>query len=233
MAEKLSIPLRELKLSSDGLGEREFEGHGSVFKNVDLGGDIVMPGAFRKSLADHAERGTWPLMAWMHDPSRVPGKWTEIREDSRGLYVRGVLAKTPLGDEARELLRMQALAGLSIGYRTVDSGFDSNGHRLLKAVELFEVSIVSMPMNPRATVADAKVSSALREQVRGIRDWEKYLKLSFGLSNRQAARAATGSWKSIACELGETAELDAIQIELAEVSAASALLAAATRIRRI
>jgi HK97 family phage prohead protease len=147
----LTIPL-EVK----GLADREFEGHGSIFKNVDLGGDIVVPGAFKNSLAQHKKSGSLPALFWMHDPSRVAGKWTEMSEDSDGLKVKGVLAPTPLGDEIHTLLKMEAVKGLSIGYRTLDHDYDKDGNRLIKEAELWEVSVVSLPMNPLAQVAHVK-----------------------------------------------------------------------------
>lgn len=151
MKANLTIPL-EIKR----LDDREFEGHGSTFGNEDLGGDIVMPGAFKRSLAQHRKAGSLPQMFWMHDPSRVPGKWLSMSEDEDGLKVKGTLAHTPLGDEIRTLLKMEAVRGLSIGYRTVDQDYDNDGRRLLKELELWEVSVVSLPMNPMAQVAHAK-----------------------------------------------------------------------------
>ncbi len=151
MKQKLTIPL-QIKALSD----REFEGHGSMFGNVDLGGDVVMPGAFKRTLAKHRKDGSLPQMFWMHDPSRVPGKWLSMSEDDDGLVVKGVLADTPLGDEIHTLLGMDAVRGLSIGYQTTEQDYDKDGNRLLKEVDLWEVSVVSLPMNPLAQVAHAK-----------------------------------------------------------------------------
>src|ERR1051326_3759809 len=91
---QITVPL-EIK----SLKYREFEGYGSVFGNKDLGGDVVVQGAFAKSLAAHEDAGTMPQMFWMHDPSRVPGKWLKMAEDDHGLFVHGQLAPTPLGEE--------------------------------------------------------------------------------------------------------------------------------------
>src|SRR5262245_56499630 len=120
------IPMNQLnvRLELKTLGEREFEGHGSTFGNVDLGDDIVMPGAFKRSLAEHREQGELPQMLGMHLPHQVAGKWLDMQEDAKGLFVRGVLAETPLGDEMRTLLQMKAVRGLSIGFQTKDRDFD-------------------------------------------------------------------------------------------------------------
>lgn len=150
-------------LEIKALSKREFEGYGSVFSNKDLGGDIVMPGAFKRTLAKHKSDNRLPVMFWMHDPASVPGKWLEMREDDKGLYVKGTLADTPLGNEIHALLDMKAINGLSIGYTTKDDDYNSDGTRLLKDVDLWETSIVSLPMNPKAQIMDAKVRMRQKE----------------------------------------------------------------------
>jgi len=172
MTPNLTIPLQIKNLS-----DREFEGHGSVFKNVDLGGDIVVPGAFQKSLAQHKQSGSMPGLFWMHDPSRVAGKWLDMSEDKNGLRVKGVLADTPLGNEIHTLLKMEAVRGLSIGYRTLDQDWDKDGNRLIKEAELWEVSVVSLPMNPLAQVAHVKSRlSEHGEYVPTPREFERILR---------------------------------------------------------
>lgn len=159
------------------LSAREFEGHGSIFGNVDHGGDIVMPGAFKKSLAQHKRNGTLPQMFWMHKADHVPGRWLDMDEDSRGLYVKGELADTQLGNELHTLLKMKAVRGQSIGYRTVDSEYDKNGNLLLKEVELWEVSLVSLAMNPLARVESVKARlSQDGEYVPTEREFERRLR---------------------------------------------------------
>lgn len=166
-----------LPLQVKALNDREIEGHGSVFGNVDLGRDIVVPGAFKRSLAEHRKNGTMPQMFWMHQPDQVPGAWTKVEEDDDGLLVRGVLAKTQLGDETRELVKMKAVRGLSIGYRTLDSDWDDDGNRLLKELDLWEVSVVSLAMNPLARIESAKCRlSADGEYVPTKREFERELR---------------------------------------------------------
>ena len=168
----ITVPL-EIK----GLDSREFQGHGSIFGNTDYGGDIVMPGAFKRSLAQHHKSGGLPAMFWMHDAAKVPGKWVEMAEDKQGLSVKGVLAPTPLGDEVHTLLKMQAVSGMSIGYRTLDQDYDSDGNRLIKEAELWEVSVVSLPMNPLAQVTHVKTRLSERgEYVPSIREFESILR---------------------------------------------------------
>lgn len=153
---KLRIPL-EIK----ELHDREFEGHAAIFGNVDLGGDIVAQGAFSHSLEQHRKAGTLPPMFWMHNPSQVPGIWREMKEDSKGLRVVGELVETQLGDEMRTLLKKKAVRGLSVGFVPVDIDFDKRGHRILKQVDLWEASLVSLAMNPRAKVTSMKARLSL------------------------------------------------------------------------
>lgn len=159
------------------LGSREFEGHGSVFRNVDLGGDVVVPGAFKRTLAAHKKSGRLPQMFWMHQPDKVPGKWTHMEEDDKGLYTRGVLADTDLGNEMHTLLKLDAVRGLSIGYKTREADFDNDGNRLLKEVDLWEVSLVSLAMNPLAEVEAVK-SRLSRDgvYVPDVREFEQFLR---------------------------------------------------------
>lgn len=148
---------KRIPLEIKALGEREFEGYGSIFGNTDLGGDVVAQGAFAKSLKRHEKSGALPLMFWAHDPAQVPGMWTEMAEDRKGLYVKGVLADTQLGNEVRTLLGMKAVRGLSIGFSIPPNGVEyDDDSRVIKEAELWEVSIVSLPMNPRAQITHAK-----------------------------------------------------------------------------
>lgn len=147
-----------LQLEIKALGPREFEGYGSVFGNVDHGGDIVVPGAFGKSISEHKAAGSMPSMFWMHQADQVPGVWLDMAEDSKGLYVKGEIVDTALGRDVRTLLSKNAVRGLSIGYRPVDTDWRPDGARLLKQVDLFEVSIVSMAMNPLARVEAMKAA---------------------------------------------------------------------------
>lgn len=183
-------------LEVKALENREFEGYGSIFGNVDLGGDVVLRGAFAESLAEHKETGHLPPMFWMHDPSQVPGKWLEMEEDDRGLYVRGELVKTQLGDEMRTLLTKQAVRGLSIGYRVRDFDYDNDGIRLLKNIELWETSIVSLAMNPLAEVEGAKSRlSAAGEYVPTTREFERHLR-DLGCSKRVAQKLISTAYSS-------------------------------------
>lgn len=195
---------KRIPLQIKALNEREFEGYGSMFGNVDLGGDVVVRGAFRDSLKRYKAEGALPLMFWAHDPAQVPGAWKEMEEDSKGLYVKGTLADTQLGNEVRTLLSMKAVRGLSIGFSLAPNGveYDDDGTRIIKKAELWEVSVVSLPMNPRAQVAHAKTRlSAAGEYVPTAqevgtlkRNLEAWLR-SQGLSKAAAITYASAAFR--------------------------------------
>lgn len=178
MNKTLTVPL-ELK----AITGRKLEGHGAIFGNVDHGGDIVIPGAFKKSLAEHKRNGTMPQMFWMHDPTQVPGMWESMAEDEEGLAVSGILADTTLGNDMKTLAGMKAVRGLSIGYAATDVDYDRHGNRLLKQVHLGEVSLVSMAMNPLAQIESVKARlSASGEYVPTEREFERFLREEGGYS---------------------------------------------------
>ena len=163
-----------------------FEGYGSVFGNKDLGNDVIEKGAFTKSLRKRKNKGV--KLLYQHKSDMPIGVFDEVKEDDHGLVVKGRLAlKTQAGAEAYELLKMGALDGLSIGFRVNPSEvtYDKrNNKRIIKEVDLMEVSLVTFPMNPQATVMSVK-----GEQY-SIREWEKGLRDAFNLSRSESKVAA-------------------------------------------
>lgn len=129
------------------------EGYASLFGVPDQGGDVVEPGAYGASLARLAATGGRVKMLWQHDPSRPIGVWDEVREDGRGLWVKGrILTEVETGREAAALLAAGAMDGLSIGYRTLRATKGADGARKLVELDLWEVSLVTFPMLRQARV---------------------------------------------------------------------------------
>jgi len=134
-------------------GGTTIEGYASLFGAKDTGGDIVAPGAYGVSLKKLAAERRRVKMLWQHDPTEPIGVWDEVREDERGLYVKGrLLTDVSRAREAASLIEAGAIDGLSIGYRTVRAERDGKGRRLLSELELWEVSLVTFPMLPEARV---------------------------------------------------------------------------------
>lgn len=139
------------------------EGYGSMFGVRDSYDDIIVPGAFKQSLADHKAAGSMPAMLWQHNADEPIGIWTEMVEDEKGLRVKGQLAlATSRGAEAHTLLKMGALNGLSIGFRSVPgtAKYVEDGVRVLSQLELWELSLVTFPANQKARVTAVKASDA-------------------------------------------------------------------------
>lgn len=158
----------------------QVEGYGAVFGNVDTYGDIILRGAFSGTMGKRKVK-----MLWQHDPSQPIGVWDEMREDDRGLWMKGrILPGVAKGKEAIELMSAGAIEGMSIGYRTVDAEY-KEGNRLIKEVDLWETSIVTFPANEMAL---ASVKSIETE-----RDLERLL-IEVGLS-RKAAKAIASQGK--------------------------------------
>ena len=152
-------------LSEDGT----FEGYGSVFGNIDSYGEKVMPGAFVESLARHKREGSNVLMLWQHNADEPIGVWEDLAEDAKGLWGKGrFLLDIQKAREVYTLAKYKAIGGLSIGYREVETEPDGNT-RLLKKLELYEISPVSFPANRRARIAGVK-SERMEEIARRFRD---------------------------------------------------------------
>lgn len=146
----------------------EISGYASLFGKTDQGGDVVASGAYGKSLGVNKAAGRNIKMLWQHDPAQPIGVWDEVREDAKGLWVKGrLLPDVAKAREAAALLAAGAIDGLSIGYRTVKASKDKTGHRHLTELELWEVSLVTFPMLPEARVG-AKGDSAADADLRGL-----------------------------------------------------------------
>lgn len=136
-------------LSEDG----SFEGILAVYNNVDLGKDLIEPGAFKKTIA---EKGTSIPLLWQHDPDKPIGT-LELIDAENGLYVKGQLVlDVPEARTAYSLIKANVIKGLSIGYDTVKDAIE-NGVRHLKELRLWEGSIVTFPMNEAAMITSVKM----------------------------------------------------------------------------
>jgi len=141
-----------------------FSGYASVFGQLDDGGDIVMAGAFAKSLK---QRGRANIrLLFQHDPKDPVGVWDRIAEDGFGLGVEGrLIGGVPRADALRRLIESRAIDGLSIGFRTVRASKDKGtGHRKLFEIDLWEISIVTFPMMDAARIAPPSQKSPASER---------------------------------------------------------------------
>lgn len=177
-----------------------FSGYASTFGNEDLGGDIVQKGAFTKTLTKGADS---VLMFYQHDSAEIIGEFTELKEDSKGLFFEGKLFIDDIkrAQETHFLMQKKKLNAVSIGYRIESKGFDSEGRRLLKEIDLKEISVVTFPMNEMATIDNVKDAEDLTE-----REFEKSLRDVVGLSQKQAKALMSGGFAAMKRDVSEQQE---------------------------
>lgn len=157
---KDAVSTREIKsfkfeLESADEATGEFSGYAAVFGNVDAGGDVIERGAFAKTIVDDFDR---IKILSLHDNYDLPiGKPIELREDGKGLYIRGKISDTQKGRDIQTLLKDGVLTEMSIGYDAVAFDYDSESNiRHLKEIKLWEISIVTWAMNDQAKIDEVK-----------------------------------------------------------------------------
>ena len=174
---KPAYEFKSFRFKASNVGEDgTFEGYGSIFGTVDTYGDIVMPGAFKASLADHILAETRPKGLWQHDPNHPILSWVGISEDSKGLRCKGrLILEVEKARETYALMKAGEIDALSIGYETEDEEFISSGdletklgivadgppgydnrYRLLHKCSLWEVSAVTFPACKPARIDQVK-----------------------------------------------------------------------------
>lgn len=130
------------------------EGYASVFGNKDLDNDVMAKGAFAETLKSRR-----PVLLWGHDMSSIPiGKVANVYEDQKGLRFEAELPKSDarVRDMIAPQLKMGSVEGVSIGFRVKDRERQKDGTTVIKRVELYEISLVSIPANPMASVTGFK-----------------------------------------------------------------------------
>lgn len=155
------------KFESYDAATGEVSGYASKFHNIDGYGDIVMPGAFTKSLQGGAGKIKF---LWQHDRYTPIGVIKELREDEKGLYFKAQFANTQKAQEARELMSMGAMDSFSIGYiPVIEEKDEANGRAVnrIREVRLLEISSVTFPANTEATLDNIK--SDTESKLAGLR----------------------------------------------------------------
>lgn len=198
-----SFGLREIKFADDEAAPGTFTGYGAVFNNIDLGGDMIVKGAFRETLRTWKKDGKLPKMLWQHGggwggsaADTIPiGKWTEMSEDDHGLKVTGQLLAldTDFGKRIHEALKADVIDQMSIGYVAVDVSYGTKPdepRRKLKKIDLFEVSLVLFGMNDETSV------DSVKGQIKTIRDFENFLRDVGGFSLADAKTIASRGFKA-------------------------------------
>lgn len=169
-----------------------FEGLASVYGNVDLGGDIVLPGAFKEF---NKTKDGYIRILDSHN-TRAPIGKGQLVDTHVGLAIKGqLLLKVARARDVYELMKENVIDGLSIGYDVLPGGFKvrEDGIRELSGIKLWEVSATAFPMNQEARTSHVKSI----ERCTSIRDVEDLLRDATGLSRSQAKLHAGEIWKTL------------------------------------
>lgn len=182
------------------------EGLGSVFGNVDLGFDRIEKGAFKDTLRTNR---SLPML-WQHRDDQPIGVWNSLKETDVGLHVKGQInLEVNQGREARALAAQGAVKGLSIGYIPRDYEYEDDV-RVIKRADLWEVSLVTFPMNQLALMTSVKNMSR--------KELETWLREELGLSRYLASSAAYAIRKAIRDERPDSGD-DELVASIANLNA--------------
>lgn len=169
MRERKLLTLTQAKADGDGPGR--LAGYGSTFGGVDSYRDTIVKGAYAKTIPTFLRDGFIP---WGHDWVGYPVATPEVaREDDTGLWIEAEFHSDPESQRARSLvserLSRGKSMGLSIGYEAKGwdiQEIDGQQVRRLLDIELYEVSLVMVPADPNARVADVKSADLKRHLTR-------------------------------------------------------------------
>jgi len=180
-----------------------FEGYGTTWGNIDREGDVIVKGAFEKSLAEHKSAGTLPSLFWNHDAKLQCGDWLAAVEDEKGLLMKGALwlgKGIPCAEQAYMMLKGTGNKGLSNGFITRKTGTAPKGaRRAITEAEILETSLTSIPINQKALVTSVKSIDLIT-----IRDAEEILR-DAGFSISEAKAFISGFRKGLEPARDETA----------------------------
>jgi len=168
-----------------------FEGLASVYGNVDLGQDIVEPGAFKEFVM--TQDGQVVILN-AHNTREPVGKG-KVTDTHLGLAIKGRLnLAVARARDVYEMMKDGVIRGLSIGFDILPNGaeIDEKGIRHLKALKLWEVSTTVFPLNEAAKISSVKEL----ERVTSIREVEDWLRDAVGLSRAQAKLHAGAIWQT-------------------------------------
>lgn len=139
------------------------EGYAAIFGNEDSYNDIIVAGAFTKTIA--GKEGKRIRLCLQHDMDDVIGKIIELKEDERGLWFRAKISNTTKGRDLAELIQDEAINEISIGYRSIVWEIDEvRNVRMLKEVQLYEISFVSRAANPQAVIQTTEIKTEVHEK---------------------------------------------------------------------
>jgi len=201
----LTRPFEIKKLTDDGT----IEGYGSVFNVIDSYRDVVLPGAFKATIAESKASGEFPRMLYQHNVEDIIGMWDEMAEDKHGLFMKGslILEHNPIAKKALSLMKHKALKGLSIGYSVPKGGSKWNEEKNvteLSEIKLWETSTVTFGANVEAVITD--VRSALEDGIFPTRREFEKLMQDAGFSRKDARLIMCDGFDALLLQDADSAE---------------------------
>jgi len=171
------------------------EGWASTFGNLDRDNDIVSKGAFTNTLTKRK-----PKLLYQHRMDQPIGVIDQAYETNEGLYIKGRLPKdNSMVKDIMPLLKMGALSDFSVGFNVVEADTSPDGVRTIKEIDLWEVSIVTIPANADANITGVKKKDEIEEKMIDVqkaesittkREFEKALRET-GMFTRKASEILT------------------------------------------
>ena len=157
------MQFKQISFESGTVDGRTIMGYAARFGNVDQVGDVIVKGAFKKTLEGQGRIKTF----YNH---MIPiGKPVKMYEDDKGLYTESVISRTPKGDEILELVKDGVIGEMSIAYEVIQESMDAARKiRVLKELKLFEFGPVDFPANPEAIITGMKTLADRVSQARDI-----------------------------------------------------------------
>ena len=149
-------------------------GYFSQFNSIDLDGDVIMPGAFTKTIAERGPDSSKPEIAylWQHDTTKPLGKLLVLREDNFGLYFEAKMSDTTWGEDALKLYRDGVITQHSIGYqviKSVETTMDMEEEvDQIYEVKLWEGSAVTFGANPNTPFTGFKSAEEREDRIKTL-----------------------------------------------------------------
>ena len=193
----VGIPLEVKEITDKFI---HIEGLASTFGTIDRVGDIIAKGAFSETLTKRM-----PKFLFQHDMDEVLGVIDQASEVEEGLFIKARMPKElPIAQKVLPLLQMGALSDFSIGFNVLDSDTTPDGNRTIKEIDLWEISIVTIPANPDAKITGVKkldidekiVDAEMAESINTRKEFEQLLK-NTGMFTRKAKVILASRFKEI------------------------------------
>ena len=154
-------------------------GYFSAFGMVDSDGDIMMQGAFKRSIQDWGPEAKGRIKHLLnHDPSKPLGKIIELKEDGYGLFYRSQVGKHQLGQDFVKMVESGLISEHSIGFRTLREQKNDSANEIHE-VMLFEgSSLTAWGANEHTPMLGIKSIKNIDEIKEQIRNFEKFIRNS-------------------------------------------------------